>query len=115
MSYQKPLRHFTVSREIFDAILIERSSRIHKVSEIHKYYYGYTDKNRIVYDGYGILIIQQKSLARHIPDFEFEPGSGYIQFVLHLEELQEKPIEADITGLQAYNIVYKMLKGFYTE
>ena len=115
MSYKKQLKHFTVSRQIFDAILEERSSRIHKVSNIYEYYYGYPDKNKILYDGIGIIIIQQKSLVRHIPQFEFEAGDGYIQVILHLEELQETSIEPDITGLKAWNTVYKMLKEFYTD
>jgi len=107
----KHLVRYTVNPQIFETILVKYNKHVVQVDQIEKYYYGYSEKDLIFYDGNGTLIITISALRPVLHEFLDE--RDWLQVIIEYNEVQKSKIEKDISGLIAYQRLESFLNLWY--
>ena len=106
------LRQVTVSSEVFDAILELDKYRVRVTDNIKQYYYGYK-KNRIIYvDQNSEYLICRFTVLNYVCQKTYD--EPWKQVILRRREIQTEKVEADISGLYAWNYINRLLRKYYT-
>ena len=112
---KKSLRQVTISSTDFNKILESFPARIVTLNDkdFKSGYSGYSEKNKIHYDGSEYLICTESHLNYVIPMDKYEPWRQVI--VRSMEEQEIGTIEDDITGTIAVNRMNKILHKVYKD
>ena len=111
MSSKRKVRllRYNVSKDVFDSIIQKYTKHV-ELGSIEENQYGYSNKQRIIYNGKNELICRQ---------FLFdvsEVQSIWKQVIVHLEEQYDpNTIVKDINGSTAYNRMTNILKKYYSD
>lgn len=106
------LRQVTVSSEVFDTILELDKYRVRVTDNIKQYYYGYK-KNRIIYvDQKSEYLICRFTVLNYVCRKTYD--EPWKQVIVRRREIQTEKVEADISGLYAWNYINRLLRKYYS-
>lgn len=120
-SYKKPLKHFTISRELFNKVLEFWKERIiikTKDQIIDEYYYGNPDRYHIFYNGTDMMGLP----ARYVDAVNNQPPGTHqfwYQIIVNVKEDQKETEDMidskkEISGQLGFRMMLKRLKKYYS-
>lgn len=109
----KTLSRYTVSAAVFEQILETYKHRIQLTNFFEEYVKGYADKNTIIFNDDGLLIMTVLALRPIV--HKWIDDRDWLQVIVEYNENQRDDITKDISGLTAFKRFEKLLAPWYNE
>lgn len=109
---KKNLKCYELRADLFDQLLIDFGAYVEIVPSTEPYITGYSDKQKIYYDGSEYLICKERYLNLYV---DIEPVTDWCQCRLRRVENAQQDLTGTVSGTYAWNYMMKVLGKKYTE
>lgn len=110
---KKLIRSYSIKEDIFEKILYDFEASVVAVDNFEDYIYGYSNKNKFMYDGKDTLILPEYVLNYYID--QFDCCTSWKQCQIRRAQNTDKVVDEEIHGYQAEKFMKKLLNSVYTD